>query len=57
VGVGKEFDKGQQVDYVLGEWTGEEKEGLEAVVQKAAQGCLSFAFIGLALTMNTFNSK
>jgi PTH1 family peptidyl-tRNA hydrolase len=57
VGVGKEFSKGQQVDYVLGEWTGEEKTGLEEVVQKAAQGCLSFAFIGLALTMNTFNSK
>lgn len=57
VGVGKEFDKGQQVDYVLGAWTSEEKEGLDAVVQKSAQGCLSFAFIGLALTMNTFNSK
>jgi PTH1 family peptidyl-tRNA hydrolase len=57
VGVGKEFSKGQQVDYVLGEWTSEEKTGLEEVVQKAAQGCLSFAFIGLALTMNTFNSK
>ena len=57
VGVGKEFSKGQQVDYVLGEWTSEEKTGLEEVVQNAAQGCLSFAFIGLALTMNTFNSK
>lgn len=57
VGVGNEFAKGQQVDYVLGEWTSEEKTGLEAVVQKAAQGCLSFAFIGLSLTMNTFNSK
>jgi PTH1 family peptidyl-tRNA hydrolase len=57
VGVGKEFSKGQQVDYVLGEWIGEEKTGLEEVVQKAAQGCLSFALIGLALTMNTFNSK
>ncbi len=57
VGVGKEFSKGQQVDYVLGEWTSEEKTGLEEVVQNVAQGCLSFAFIGLALTMNTFNSK
>jgi PTH1 family peptidyl-tRNA hydrolase len=57
VGVGKEFAKGQQVDYVLGEWTSEEKEGLEAVVQKSAQGCLSFAFIGLGLTMNSFNTK
>jgi PTH1 family peptidyl-tRNA hydrolase len=57
VGVGKEFSKGQQVDYVLGEWNAEEKLGLEAVVQKAAQGCLSFAFIGLGLTMNSFNSR
>jgi PTH1 family peptidyl-tRNA hydrolase len=57
VGVGNEFAKGQQIDYVLGEWTSEEKNGLEEVVQKASQGCLSFAFIGVALTMNTFNSK
>jgi PTH1 family peptidyl-tRNA hydrolase len=57
VGVGKEFAKGQQVDYVLGEWTLEEKENLAVVVEKAAAGCLSFAFIGLGLTMNTFNSK
>jgi hypothetical protein len=41
----------------LGEWNADEKLGLEAVVQKAAQGCLSFAFIGLGLTMNSFNTK
>ncbi|MBM3448732.1 MAG: aminoacyl-tRNA hydrolase [Bacteroidetes bacterium] len=57
VGVGKEFAKGQQVDYVLGEWTLEEKSDLAVVVEKAVAGCLSFAFIGLGLTMNTFNSK
>ena len=57
VGVGNEFAKGQQVDYVLGEWTADEKQGLAEVVEKSAKGCLSFAFIGLSLTMNTFNAS
>lgn len=56
-GVGAEFSKGQQVDYVLGEWNEEERKTLAERVEKAAQAVLNFGHIGLARTMNDVNSK
>lgn len=56
-GIGSEFRKGQQVDYVLGKWTEEEGKNLEEVIQKSATACLSFGLIGLARTMNSCNTK
>lgn len=56
-GVGAEFSKGQQVDYVLGEWNEEEKKTLDERIDKAAKSILSFGHIGLARTMNEVNSK
>ena len=56
-GIGSEFRKGQQVDYVLGKWTEEEGKNLEEVIQKSTAACLSFGLIGLARTMNSCNTK
>ncbi|MEZ4798843.1 MAG: aminoacyl-tRNA hydrolase [Flavobacteriales bacterium] len=56
-GVGAEFSKGQQVDYVLGEWSEEEKKTLQEKIENAAKAIQSFGFIGLARTMNQFNTK
>ena len=56
-GIGDTFSKGKQVDYVLGEWTDEEKVTLEERIKLSADACLSFAFAGLTNTMNTFNGK
>ncbi|MFZ4783848.1 MAG: aminoacyl-tRNA hydrolase [Flavobacteriales bacterium] len=56
-GVGAEFSKGQQVDYVLGEWNDEEKKTLQERIEVAAKGVLSFGLIGLARTMNDVNTK
>jgi len=55
IGIGNDFGKGQQVDYVLGEWTPEEREKLPEVLERAADTALSFAAIGLQHTMNRFN--
>lgn len=55
LGIGKEFRKGEQVDYVLGEWTSEENESLPELIESAAKAALSFAAIGLGRTMNQFN--
>ncbi len=57
VGIGSDFHKGQQVDYVLGKWTDQEKEGLPAILKKSMQMTQSFAAIGLAHTMSNFNNK
>lgn len=55
VGIGNEFSKGRQVDYVLGKWTQDERDGLPKILEKSAKACLSFTSIGIAHTMNQFN--
>lgn len=56
-GVGNEFAKGRQVEYVLGKWTPEEEKLLEERIKLAADMVKSFATIGLQLTMTNYNKK
>lgn len=56
-GISDEFKKGQQVDYVLGEWNDVEKEKLPERFEVAKQIVESFALAGLNETMNNFNGK
>jgi PTH1 family peptidyl-tRNA hydrolase len=56
-GISDEFKKGQQVDYVLGEWQEAEKVTLMERFVLAKEIIESFALAGLANTMNSFNGK
>lgn len=56
-GISDEFKKGQQVNYVLGEWNDIEKEKLPERFEVAKQIVESFALAGLNETMNRFNGK
>jgi PTH1 family peptidyl-tRNA hydrolase len=56
-GVGSEFSKGKQVDYVLGVWNEEELKTLEARIEKAGEGSLLFTQIGLERAMNVVNAS
>ena len=56
-GVGSEFQQGQQVDYVLGEWTAEENQILDERIQVATEFIKGFTTIGLGLTMTNWNNK
>ena len=56
-GIGGDFPKGFQVDYVLGEWTPDERAALPGRIGTAAEAVLSFGTAGLERTMNGFNSK
>jgi peptidyl-tRNA hydrolase, PTH1 family len=56
IGVGSEFQKGQQVDYVLSRFSAEERPVLATLLDKAADGVLSFALQGLDRTMNVVNT-
>ncbi len=56
-GIGNDFPKGQQVDYVLGRWTAEEEKALEPRVKQAAHAVLSFVSNGMGNTMAAFNNK
>ena len=55
VGVGNDFSKGGQVDYVLGEWTPEQKEILSGIIDKAAAANLDFVFRGIDYVLNNYN--
>ena len=56
-GVGDAFQKGKQVNYVLGEWNQEEKKALPERLDKSVEVIESFVVAGLANTMNSFNGK
>lgn len=56
-GIGAEYTKGKQVDYVLGKWSATESKALELLIEKAAAGILDAIFIGLERAMNSINSK
>jgi peptidyl-tRNA hydrolase, PTH1 family len=56
-GIGNEFSKGSQIDYVLGEWTSDELKSLPERLDKMSEAIKSFVTIGIDRTMNYFNGK
>lgn len=54
-GVGSDFGKGRQVDYVLGEWNDEETSIMPERLHKSVELIVSFVFAGVKNTMNQFN--
>jgi PTH1 family peptidyl-tRNA hydrolase len=56
-GVGNDFPKGRQADYVLGQWKTEEAIALPEKLQLASDIILSFIAHGAARTMNDFNKR
>ncbi len=56
-GVGGDFARGHQVDYVLGEWTADERAKLPERLKVFGDAILSFVSIGMERTMNEFNKK
>lgn len=56
-GIGNDFPKGQQVRYVLGQWS--DTEMIDLIPRKEVAGDIikSFGTVGLQRTMNQFNNK
>lgn len=57
IGIGDEFPKGRQADYVLSPWSEDEKKQLPEILQLASDIVKSFGAIGLNQTMNLYNKK
>jgi len=57
IGVGEEFARGYQVDYVLGKWTKKEEEIMIPKVKTAVEIIKSFATIGIGRTMTLYNKS
>jgi peptidyl-tRNA hydrolase, PTH1 family len=55
LGIGDDFKKGKQSNYVLGKWTKEEAAELPNIIEKAGETIKSFAAIGLEKTMSLYN--
>lgn len=56
-GISDEFKKGQQIDYVLGNWDTQELELLPERLDMASKAVQEFALGGLNNAMNTYNGK
>lgn len=55
IGVGNEFSRGHQIDFVLGVFPEEERQALPAILDKAADCVEAFCLSGAAFAMNHFN--
>ena len=55
-GIGNNFAKGQQVDFVLGKWAQNERKTIDLKIQKCVEVIESFAAIGLTRTMTMANA-
>src|SRR4029079_17682292 len=56
-GIGNAFAKGQQVNYVLGQWSLEEQKNLSELITKSVEFVKSFISIGVDRTMSAYNNK
>ena len=56
-GIGNDFSRGGQIDYVLGTWDEKEREELPALLDKGGEIITSFVLQGIARTMNLFNTN
>lgn len=56
-GIGNQFNRGEQIDYVLGNWNKEEINMLSERIKMCITAIKSFIFSGLSTTMDVFNRK
>ena len=57
MGIGADFQKGQQIDWVLGKFSAEDKKVLEPLIATAGDIIKSFVLAGVDITMNQYNKK
>ena len=57
IGIGSEFQRGAQVDWVLGKFSDEDKQTISPVMDTACEIIKSFVLAGIDRTMNEFNKK
>ncbi len=57
LGIGNDFPRGSQVDFVLGCFAEEEQTILQPVIATAVEAIKSFVLAGIDITMNQFNKK
>lgn len=56
-GIGDEFTRGQQVNYVLDQWSEDELKLLDERLKICGEAVKAFSFLGIDRTMTEFNSR
>ncbi len=56
-GIGNDFPRGCQIDYVLGNFTLDQRQMLPTRIDVAIEAIRTFCLAGIAIAMNTFNNK
>ena len=56
-GIGNDYPKGMQADFVLGKWRKNEEPLVKLKIDKSVEAIESFAFAGIATAMNTVNNQ
>ena len=57
VGIGNDFSRGGQIDFVLGDLSAAEKEQIQDISARVIQGVKDLSTVGIARAMNTLNTK
>lgn len=55
IGIGSEFGRGQQAEYVLEPFTDEERKLIDPAIEKARDAALTFVTDGITTAMNRYN--
>jgi PTH1 family peptidyl-tRNA hydrolase len=56
-GIGNNYPKGHQADFVLGKWQKEEEPVIQYKIAKSVEVIENFAILGVAAAMNLVNNK
>jgi len=56
IGIGNNFPKGKQVDFVLGKWSNKEMDDIPTIIKKATRGITNFCTIGVDFTTGKLNN-
>jgi PTH1 family peptidyl-tRNA hydrolase len=56
-GIGSEFGRGRQADYVLSPWSKDEAVALPERIKLCCDATLDFGLMGIGHAMNTFNTR
>ena len=56
-GIGNDFPKGNQTNYVLGNWNKDQSNEIKNCIEEAKKMIYSFCIMGIDQTMNNLNKK
>lgn len=57
LGIGDDFPQGSQINFVLGDFSSEERETLQPVIDTSLEIIRSFVLAGVDISMNQFNKR